>query len=298
MRAELDAVIRELPPLVRHARPPGQLPARAGPGGGRRRRRLRHGLRLPDRRCAGAGSIDPLAGPALRPHRDGPGLHRAGPGLAGDPGRARTTAGPGPPSPTRSTRARRRAPGTATRPPSSYATAVEYAAKHGRRYDSREVAAWTAYQKESCTPAYGCVTTWRQLYYDDAATLGARYDLVNRARLRGAGIWALGYDGPAPELYRALAAKFVKDTTAPAGGDHGLPCHAARHGLPRALDGRATTGAASRATTSRCRPTAEPGPPGWPGRRPRAPCTSAPTTPATRSGSAPATARATCPRGT
>jgi spore germination protein YaaH/flagellar hook assembly protein FlgD len=99
-----------------------------------------------------------------------------------------------------------------------YATAVEYAAKHGRRYDSREVAAWTAYKKESCTPAFGCVTTWRQLYYDDAATLGARYDLVNRARLRGVGIWALGYDGQRKELYRALAAKLVKDTTAPAAG--------------------------------------------------------------------------------
>ena len=104
-----------------------------------------------------------------------------------------------------------------------YATAVEYAAKHGRRYDSREVAAWTAYQKESCTPAFGCVTTWRQLYYDDAATLGARYDLVNRARLRGVGIWALGYDGTRKELYRALAAKLVKDTTAPAAGIVAFP---------------------------------------------------------------------------
>jgi len=99
-----------------------------------------------------------------------------------------------------------------------YATAIEYAAKHGRRYDSREVSAWTAYQKQSCTPASGCVTTWRQLYYDDAATLGARYDLANRSGLRGVGIWALGYDGTRPELYRALAAKFLRDTTAPAAG--------------------------------------------------------------------------------
>ena len=65
----------------------------------------------------------------------------------------------------------------------TYATAVEYAAQHGRRYDSREIAAWTAYQKETCTPAAGCVTTWRQLYYDDAATLGARYDLDSGAVL-------------------------------------------------------------------------------------------------------------------
>jgi spore germination protein YaaH/flagellar hook assembly protein FlgD len=105
----------------------------------------------------------------------------------------------------------------------NYATAVKLAAEHGRRYDGREVSAWTAYQKESCTPAHGCVTTWRQLYYDDAATLKARYDLVNRAGLRGVGIWALGYDGSRPELYRALAEKFLKDTTAPAAGVVALP---------------------------------------------------------------------------
>jgi len=104
----------------------------------------------------------------------------------------------------------------------NYATAVELAEEHGRRYDGREVSAWTAYEKEQCTPG-GCVTTWRQLYYDDAATLRARYDLVNRARLRGTGIWALGYDGSRPELYRALADKFLKDTTAPAAGIVAFP---------------------------------------------------------------------------
>ena len=104
-----------------------------------------------------------------------------------------------------------------------YATAVELVAEHGRRYDGREVSAWTAYRKESCTATYGCVTTWRQLYYDDAATLKARYDLVIRAGLRGAGIWALGYDGARPELYRALVEKLVKDTTAPAAGIVAFP---------------------------------------------------------------------------
>ena len=105
----------------------------------------------------------------------------------------------------------------------TYATAVELAAEHGRRYDGREVSAWTAYRKESCTPTHGCVKTWRQLYYDDATTLKARYDVVIRARLRGAGIWALGYDGARPELYRALAEKLLKDTTAPAAGIVAFP---------------------------------------------------------------------------
>ena len=108
----------------------------------------------------------------------------------------------------------------------NYAVAAEYAAEHGRRYDSREVSAWTAYRKQTCTATYGCVATWRQLYFDDAATLKARYDLVNRNGLRGAGIWALGYDGTRPELYRALADKFLNDTTAPEAGIVAFPAAA------------------------------------------------------------------------
>jgi spore germination protein YaaH len=90
-----------------------------------------------------------------------------------------------------------------------YETAVGLAAQYGRRYDAEEQAPWTAYQRETCTTTYGCVTAWRELYYDDADSLKLRYDLVNRAGLRGVGIWALGYDGTRPELYAALAEKFV-----------------------------------------------------------------------------------------
>ncbi len=113
----------------------------------------------------------------------------------------------------------------------TYTVAAQYAAEHGRRYDSREVSAWTAYRKQNCTATYGCVTTWRQLYYDDAATLGARYDLVNRSGLRGVGIWALGYDGARPELYRALADKFLEDTTAPVAGIVAVPATQPDEGL-------------------------------------------------------------------
>ncbi len=113
----------------------------------------------------------------------------------------------------------------------SYAVAAKYAAENGRRYDGREVSAWTAYRKEICTATHGCVTTWRQLYYDDAATLGARYDLVNRSGLRGVGIWALGYDGARPELYRALADKFLEDTTAPVAGIVAVPATQPDEGL-------------------------------------------------------------------
>jgi spore germination protein YaaH/flagellar hook assembly protein FlgD len=89
-----------------------------------------------------------------------------------------------------------------------YTTAIELAAQHGRKWDSVEKAAWTAYRRETCTATYGCVTSWRQLYYDDATSLKAKYDLVNSYGLRGAGIWALGYDDGRTELNAALAEKF------------------------------------------------------------------------------------------
>ncbi|MBI2781273.1 MAG: hypothetical protein HYX55_05710 [Chloroflexi bacterium] len=90
----------------------------------------------------------------------------------------------------------------------TYSQVADLVARYGRRWDPVEQAPWTAYRKETCTSTYGCVTAWRELYYDDAASLRLRYDLVNRASLRGVGIWALGYDGVRPELRQALVDKF------------------------------------------------------------------------------------------
>lgn len=96
-----------------------------------------------------------------------------------------------------------------------YETAIDLANTNGRQYDPVEGVAWTAYRRETCTSTYGCVTSWRQLYYDDAETLAAKYDLVNQYGIRGAAIWALGYDGSRPELYEVIKSKFITDTVAP-----------------------------------------------------------------------------------
>jgi spore germination protein YaaH/flagellar hook assembly protein FlgD len=97
-----------------------------------------------------------------------------------------------------------------------YSTAADYLAQYGRKYDSLEAVAWTAYHRENCTTTYGCVTSWRQIYVDDAAALKSKYDVVNTYGLRGAGIWALGYDGTRTELWQAIKDKFVTtDTTSP-----------------------------------------------------------------------------------
>jgi spore germination protein YaaH len=57
----------------------------------------------------------------------------------------------------------------------------------------------------------GCT---RELYWDDAASLGAKYDLVNRDSLRGVGIWTLNYGGGARELWSLLASRFARCTGA------------------------------------------------------------------------------------
>ncbi|MEO8272532.1 MAG: glycosyl hydrolase family 18 protein [Chloroflexota bacterium] len=100
----------------------------------------------------------------------------------------------------------------------TYSQAYDLVAQYGRRWDAVEQAPWVAYRKQTCTSTYGCVTAWRELYYDDAASLKLRYDLVNRTSLRGAGIWALGYDGAHPELRQAIADKFLADKTPPVVG--------------------------------------------------------------------------------
>jgi spore germination protein YaaH len=97
----------------------------------------------------------------------------------------------------------------------TYGNALAYAARYGRKWDATEGVAWTTYRRQNCTAAYGCVNPWRQLYYDDAQALGIKYDVINHYNLRGAGIWALGYDGTRPELYQVLKDKFVTDRVPP-----------------------------------------------------------------------------------
>jgi len=126
-----------------------------------------------------------------------------------------------------------------------YTTAADLALQYGRRYDPVEQVAWFAYQRQNCTATYGCVTAWRQVYYDDAQSLRAKYDLVNRTGLRGAGIWALGYDGTRPELYGALAEAFLDDQTPPRVGVRPLAAASRDEGIWVEWGGWDETGIAS-----------------------------------------------------
>lgn len=70
---------------------------------------------------------------------------------------------------------------------------------------------WDQY---SFNPYFSFFTSgWRQGFYDDTRSLGAKYDLVNRREAGGIGIWALGYDNGHTELWELIADKFTQANT-------------------------------------------------------------------------------------
>ncbi len=50
--------------------------------------------------------------------------------------------------------------------------------------------------------------TWNQVWYDDDVSLGLKYDLADSKKLKGIGMWALGYDGERQELWNLLDMRY------------------------------------------------------------------------------------------
>jgi len=82
-----------------------------------------------------------------------------------------------------------------------YHDAVAQAARSGRAYESGQASAWSSYVAKGCDD---CAATWRQLWYDDPDSFGAKIDLAIDQDLAGVGIWALGMDGDRDELWATL----------------------------------------------------------------------------------------------
>lgn len=127
-------------------------------------------------------------------------------------GRAWTTRGPEPFSPTRT--GRRYTPASA----SWYEDAIAIARTHGRNYDPVAQTAWTVYvvKRPGCD---SCPETWRQVWYDDVDGFGAKVAFALEEGMRGVGMWALGYTGAYRGMWNvlALATGDLSDTTPPAG---------------------------------------------------------------------------------
>ncbi|HLF05984.1 MAG TPA: glycosyl hydrolase family 18 protein, partial [Thermoplasmata archaeon] len=87
----------------------------------------------------------------------------------------------------------------------TYNVAVAAAQQHGRKWDTEWKTPWYAYQSGA---------QWYQGHYDDAESLGLKYDLALQRDVAGIGIWALGYDAGKNELWDKIREKFA-DSAAP-----------------------------------------------------------------------------------
>jgi GH18 family chitinase len=83
----------------------------------------------------------------------------------------------------------------------SYARAVELASQAGRRYQPDQASAWTVYADRQCA---SCPAVWRQVWYDDPDSFGAKIDYALEQDLAGVGVWALGHEAGREEMWWAL----------------------------------------------------------------------------------------------
>jgi spore germination protein YaaH len=70
---------------------------------------------------------------------------------------------------------------------------------YGRLWDATSQTPWYRWQASG---------VWHQVWYDDAESLGLKYQLAQDHGLQGVGMWALNYDGTRPELWNELQARF------------------------------------------------------------------------------------------
>ncbi len=87
-------------------------------------------------------------------------------------------------------------PGVAVR----YKSAQDQAARYGRRWDTHSSSPYYIYRADGI---------WHQTWYEDAESLGLKYDLVLSRNLAGIGIWALGYEDDRREPWDVIASRYT-----------------------------------------------------------------------------------------
>ena len=80
-------------------------------------------------------------------------------------------------------------------------------------WDPQGESPWASWWSPSSgDPCGDNIGKWQEIYFDDATSLGLKYDLVNSSNLRGAGMWALGMDTGYQDLWNELTTKFTTTT--------------------------------------------------------------------------------------
>ena len=72
-------------------------------------------------------------------------------------------------------------------------------ALHGLQWETLSQTPWYCWQED---------TIWHQVWFDNAQSLGLKYQLAQDHNLQGVGMWALNYDGARPEMWNELETRF------------------------------------------------------------------------------------------
>ncbi len=88
----------------------------------------------------------------------------------------------------------------------TYANAAIAVSTYGRQWDTSSRTPWYRWQD----------STWNQVWYDDAESLGLKYARAKTYGLAGVGMWAMGYQGSTSALWDAITAQFPPVCPCPA----------------------------------------------------------------------------------
>ncbi len=97
----------------------------------------------------------------------------------------------------------RKAATTGTGTSRIYNSAIALAASHTRIFDDATGVPWVSYQ----------TSQWRQMWYDDNASLQIKNNIAIDMNLAGIGIWALSYEAGRPELWEGIKTAFIENYT-------------------------------------------------------------------------------------
>lgn len=106
------------------------------------------------------------------------------------------------------------------------------------RYEDSRIAAplnGRVFDEATSTPwyKYFVADNWYQVWYDDSMSLALKYQFVNDTGLRGIGIWALGYQGDAVDVWQGIHQAFDRPSSVVESGGRAPEFVAMDHGEVR-----------------------------------------------------------------
>lgn len=116
------------------------------------------------------------------------------------------------------------------------------AAAHPVHWDTRSSTPFTVYQAAD--------RSWHETYYDNPQSLALKAQLVNKFRIRGLGVWALGMDGNDPAMMAALLGHAAPLKAIIGGGTSSSSSSSASHSTSSTSSSSSSSSSSSAASSS------------------------------------------------